>query len=269
MNPDVPPPDHADAKADLTKLQSVLRTSQRLLPPTYSRSCVFKGSLGMLGSFVALGFSIYRIQASELQYAMLARNHLTATGLVIMSSLERQLESSVSSTQVMTGREQLDLGRALAAWSNIEDLGLDFVVYAKLQGKPVFIHASAGVEVPSNPFEDPTTPWLTYAMTQRPVEVYFQEDGLEVHWVFWFWPSEGWPPYSSSFQLQVVLCCGLFLASMLSVYGIILRESVMQTIRASIESHISELTPRPGPHQVMPGVPGTDRRLEPDHRVVW
>lgn len=146
---------------------------------------------------------------------------------------------------------------------SIEDLGLGFVLYANKDGKSLFMHASDAVEVPSNFLQDPTTPWLTHAMEQRPVEVNFRRTDMKVHWVLLLWPREGWPPHSSSFQIQVILCVCLSVASISSVYGIVLRESVIQTIRAGIESHISELTQQPTAlRKVLPVVPGTDEQRE-------
>ncbi len=89
-----------------------------------------------------------------------------------------------------------------------------------------------------------------------------------MHWVLLLWPLEGWPPDSSSFQIQVILCVCLSVASISSVYGIVLCESVIQTIRAGIESHISELTQQPTAlRKVLPVVPGTDG--QPECRQAW
>lgn len=137
--------------------------------------------------------------------------------------------------------------------SRIENTGDSFVLYAKKDGRNLYMEASTDVEgKPSNFLEDPTTPWLTYAMKRDPVEVEFTIEAMQVNWVLVLWPREGFPSHSPSFPSQILLCGFFFLSSLISLYGVMLRESIIQSVHAQIKKFVPQPPTPPGLRQVTP-----------------
>mmetsp|Transcript_104065 Transcript_104065/g.335414 ORF Transcript_104065/g.335414 Transcript_104065/m.335414 type:complete len:434 (+) Transcript_104065:67-1368(+) len=119
--------------------------------------------------------------------------------------------------------------------------GYSYVLYAKAGGTDVFIAASEDVEgQPTQINLDPETPWLTFAQGRQPVSIEFKLSEMEVHWVMLLWPNEGWSTHSGTFPFQLVLCICFFFASLSSVYGVVLRESIIQAIKVGMAVKVDD-----------------------------
>ncbi|CAE8728584.1 unnamed protein product [Polarella glacialis] len=106
--------------------------------------------------------------------------------------------------------------------------GLSFVVYAHGESSETFLFASK--DVPGRPAKvevDPEKQWLQYAKSKQPVITGFKEPDLNVDWQLLIWPSEGWEQHSQMFVPQVGLCVLFFLSSLVSLYGLLLKDTVL------------------------------------------
>ena len=113
---------------------------------------------------------------------------------------------------------------------------VSYVLYAVKGNKNIFISASS--TVPGKPVkvtDDPNTAWLSFAQKQDPQEVSFTLEDMKVHWVMKLWKEEGWQQHGDTFVLQVSLCCFFAIMSLASLYGIVLRDSIMHAIRYDMQ----------------------------------
>mmetsp|Transcript_51547 Transcript_51547/g.167298 ORF Transcript_51547/g.167298 Transcript_51547/m.167298 type:complete len:504 (+) Transcript_51547:94-1605(+) len=125
--------------------------------------------------------------------------------------------------------------------STMKDDGWSFVLCAKTGGKNVFILASDDVGgQPQQVTEDPDTPWWNFAQGHEAESVEFELSNLQVHWVMMLWPKDGFPRYSDTFVVQVLLCICFSSVSLFSLYGMVLRESIIQGIKASMSQGMTK-----------------------------
>jgi len=81
--------------------------------------------------------------------------------------------------------------------------------------------------------------WKAYADAMKPVYTDFFLKDLNVHWCMKSWPSDGWLKHSNMYGLQVALCVCFTFMSLMSVYGVALREAVISEVASILGRSIS------------------------------
>eukprot|EP00928_Gymnodinium_smaydae_P085547 TRINITY_DN6903_c0_g1_i1.p1 TRINITY_DN6903_c0_g1~~TRINITY_DN6903_c0_g1_i1.p1 ORF type:complete len:445 (+),score=48.76 TRINITY_DN6903_c0_g1_i1:142-1335(+) len=113
-------------------------------------------------------------------------------------------------------------------------LGYSYVMYAnRLSGEKTFVKASD--EVPGQPVlvnKDEDKTWLRFAQGKAPVMREFKVKAWNVHWVMLAWPRDGWKETSPTFELQILLCVIFSLSGFVSLYSLLVRDSVVLEVDA-------------------------------------
>ncbi|CAE8614026.1 unnamed protein product [Polarella glacialis] len=108
---------------------------------------------------------------------------------------------------------------------------ISFVVYAHRDSTDTFLFASN--DVPGWPVkvtDDPEKQWLQYAKSKQPVITGFKEPELNVDWQMLIWPSRGWQQSSQTFVLEVGLCVLFTLGSLVSLWVLLLKDTVSMEV---------------------------------------
>eukprot|EP00928_Gymnodinium_smaydae_P085548 TRINITY_DN6903_c0_g1_i2.p1 TRINITY_DN6903_c0_g1~~TRINITY_DN6903_c0_g1_i2.p1 ORF type:complete len:433 (+),score=48.83 TRINITY_DN6903_c0_g1_i2:107-1300(+) len=120
-----------------------------------------------------------------------------------------------------------------------EILGYSYVMYAhRLSGEKTFVKASN--DVPGQPVlvnQDENKAWLQFARDKAPVVREFKVKAWNVHWVMLAWPRDGWKQNSQTFELQILLCIIFSLSGFVSLYSLLVRESVVIEVDALFTKH--------------------------------
>eukprot|EP00931_Biecheleriopsis_adriatica_P047520 TRINITY_DN27400_c0_g1_i1.p1 TRINITY_DN27400_c0_g1~~TRINITY_DN27400_c0_g1_i1.p1 ORF type:complete len:433 (+),score=96.91 TRINITY_DN27400_c0_g1_i1:58-1299(+) len=107
--------------------------------------------------------------------------------------------------------------------SSAEMYGLSYVLYAVTGKGNTLLATSKDV-----PEED----WQAHAEAAQPVNKKMELPDLNVEWVLSSWPRDGWKRHGDGFRFNLSLCACFTLTSILSVYSMLLRESVIERLRS-------------------------------------
>jgi len=87
--------------------------------------------------------------------------------------------------------------------------------------------------------DDVPRDWEQFADSMSPIFTEFRVQELNVHWCMKSWPKSGWQWHSDIFGLQVVLCICFGILSLMSLYGAVLRASVIREVNSLVLKSIS------------------------------
>lgn len=90
-----------------TTIEDLAKATRRRTPLCSKRVAV-SATIGVFVTSVACAYSSYRIRESERDFMAIQRSQLQSTGQQLLSGVQRQLETSVSSTKALNALIQLD-----------------------------------------------------------------------------------------------------------------------------------------------------------------